>query len=134
MIEGKKFTGFVNMPLSENGSPDYCVCCINKMAIRCAWCGESINIGDPVTLCSPVHESFKVPDYAVKYGEGNQLVGCLRWGCGEAMCRSGFWMPPGIVERVPSPLELCLSGPTGSMVFVSNIADPKDIGTVFPMP
>lgn len=98
--EGKKRKGFVTIPLSENGSPDYCICCMNKMAIRCAWCGESIHIGDPVTLSWPADDgSFKIPDYAVKYGEGDQLVVCLRRGCGEYMCRYGFWMAPGVVRK-----------------------------------
>lgn len=93
-------TSVMEMPLAKNGHPDYCLECIGKMGIRCAWCGEPITIGSPVTLYTPKKE-FKVPDYAVRYGNGEEqaLVGCLRWDCadtGADLC--GYWVPPGVVK------------------------------------
>jgi hypothetical protein len=69
----------------------------------------------------------------VRYTEddSNALVGCLRWDCadtGADMC--GRWMPPGKVERTPSPMELCLASiQTGqsSIVLVGNTHDPSSI-------
>lgn len=134
VFDGENRSGFVTLPLAENGKPDHCHKCIDEMAIRCAWCGGSIEVGDPVTLCSPVNEKQEMPEYAVPYGDdGKTFVGCLRWECGEPMCRSGFWQPPGVVRRVPSPLELCLLGPQGSVVFVQDIGDPHNLGTVTPL-
>ena len=99
MYNGKS-TSIMEMPLASNGHPDYCLECIGKMSIRCAWCGEPITIGAPITLYLP-NKELKVPNYAVKYGEGDEqaLVGCLRWDCadtGADMC--GQWMPPGVVQ------------------------------------
>jgi len=116
-----KSTSIMEMPLASNGHPDYCLECIGKMSIRCAWCGEPITIGEPITLGFPSTE-FKVPDYAVKHGDGKEqaLVGCLRWDCADTlvmMC--GQWMPPGIVKRVPSPLEIALQ--TGKAVIVGDV-------------
>ena len=38
-----------------------------------------------------------------------QLVGCLRWECASTGAdRMGFWVPPGIVHRVPSAIEMCM--------------------------
>lgn len=115
-----KSTSIMEMPLASNGHPDYCLECIGKMSIRCAWCSEPIVIGEPITLEFP-HEEFRVPDYAVKHGEGKEqtLVGCLRWDCADTlvtMC--GQWMPPGIVKRVPSPLGIALQ--TGSAMMVDD--------------
>ncbi len=56
------------IPIS-NGNTAYCHRCLEKMAIRCAWCGKAIFIGDPVTLYSPKDEDLKMPDYAVLHNE-----------------------------------------------------------------
>lgn len=114
-------SSIMEMPVNEEGHPDYCLDCIAKMSIRCAWCGGAIKIGALVTLYIP-QESFVVPEYAVCYqhGEHEALVGCLRWDCadtGADMC--GRWMPPGNVERFPSPIELALQG--NNMVIVPNV-------------
>ncbi|NTW30199.1 MAG: hypothetical protein HGA33_02895 [Candidatus Moranbacteria bacterium] len=92
------------------------------MAIRCAWCGKPIFIGDPVTLYSP-NEGFEIPEYAVRYSEDPlRLVGCLRWDCADSgIDRSGFWMPPGEVMRVMSPIEQVLA--TGTAAIVSDVND-----------
>lgn len=87
-------TTTTQMPRNEYGSVDYCLKCISEMAIKCAWCGNPIFIGDPVTLYTPL-ENFKIPEHAVINNEKPlQLVGCLRWNCADtgADC-AGFWLP-----------------------------------------
>lgn len=122
----------MSMPLSENGSPDYCLDCIAKMSIRCAWCENSIHVGDPVTLYIP-QESYKVPEHAVRYDKDECcLVGCLGWNCTQTGAdRQGFWMPPGKVARVPSPIEMLMSGGNdGKAVIIRDLSDPNDLGKV----
>ncbi|MCX6741280.1 MAG: hypothetical protein NTY61_02695 [Candidatus Parcubacteria bacterium] len=100
--------------------PEYCAQCMANMAIRCAWCGETINVGDPITLYTPKKE-FKVPDYAVRYKE--ELVGCLRFECAETGGdRAGFWVEPGKVDRVISPVEMAFE--TGEIVLCRDLHDP----------
>lgn len=121
-------TVIMEMPLEDNGHPDYCLDCISKMTIRCAWCGEPIVIGSPITLYLPT-EGLDIPDHAVRYSEGKEqaLVGCLRWDCAHLANMSGYWMPPGEVERVISPLELCIQ--TGAVITVDNIQKyPESVG------
>ncbi len=129
----------LKMPLADNNHPDYCLDCISKMSVRCAWCEKPINIGHPVTLYlapSP-KEGFKIPEGAVRYFENNDegtecLVGCLRFECAVSGAdRQGFWIPPGKVARVPSPIELLLSQGNQDktkMVIVSDLSDPNDLG------
>lgn len=120
----------MSMPLSDNGNPNYCLDCIAKMAIRCAWCGNSIHVGNPVTLYIP-QESYQVPEHAVRYSEDRRrLIGCLGWNCaGTGADRQGFWVPPGKVERVLSPIEILMSkGNQGKMVIIEDLSDPGDSG------
>lgn len=56
------------MPMNKSTPVDYCLRCIGKMAIRCAWCGEPIFIGDPITLYTP-RGDFKVPEHTVVYSK-----------------------------------------------------------------
>lgn len=117
------------MPINEEGSVDYCLDCIAKMAIRCAWCGHPIFIGRPITLYSPISDNFKIPEHAVVYErEPLQLVGCLRWDCAETGAdRAGFWMPgedgKGCVERVPTVYEMVLATKGSSAIHISNTGD-----------
>ena len=106
----------------ENGKTSYCHKCLSKMAIKCAWCGEVIFIGDPITLYSSVKDNFGIPEHAVVYNKYPlQLVGCLRWDCAETGAdRAGFWIPPGKVARVESPFEKCLR--TGGIVIVEDLS------------
>jgi len=70
-------------------TPAYCPQCWAQAAIKCAWCGGTIVPGDPITLYSP----------------GN--VGCLGWDCADTGAdHAGFWVMPGKVQRVMSPLEM----------------------------
>jgi len=94
----------------EDGKTPYCHRCIEKMAIKCAWCGHVIFIGNPITLYTPRNKDFEVPEHAVVYNEDPlQLVGCLRWDCAQTGAdRAGFWLPPGKVQRVPTAIEMCM--------------------------
>jgi hypothetical protein len=127
----------MKMPLSENGNPDYCLECIGKMAIECAWCKEPISIGDPVTLYIANEENAsELSEHAVRYAEDPQcVVGCLRWNCGQSgIDRQGFWMPPGQVERIPSPLEMMMTpGNEGKAVIIGDLSDPNDKGKLIPI-
>lgn len=122
--------GVMEMPLSENGNPDYCLECVGDMTIQCAWCKNPIPIGSPVTLYIP-KEDFEIPEHAVRYeNEGDErdsLVGCIGWECAASGADiQGHWMPPGKVKRCMSPLEMCLAGSQGeevNMVVVSDTAD-----------
>ncbi|MEI8103969.1 MAG: hypothetical protein WCG84_03675 [Candidatus Moraniibacteriota bacterium] len=105
----------------EDGSTSHCHRCLEKMTIRCAWCGLPIFIGDPVTLYSPRDKDMEMPEYAVRY-KNNAFVGCLRWACADSGAdRSGFWYPLGEVYRVLSPLEQCLQ--SGEMVIIGDLGD-----------
>ena len=121
----------MTMPPAKNKVPDYCLDCIGKMAIRCAWCGKPILIGDPVTLYTP-EEGAEIPKYAVRYsGDPRCLVGCLRFDCADTGAdRSGFWVPPGLVKKVPSVIEMLMAsqGPS-KVLIINNLRDPNDHGT-----
>lgn len=88
-------------------SPDvleYCQHCAAKMAIRCPYCRQPIFVGDPIALfCSA--GSFLMPSWAYAYKEDPKIVvGCL--GCADTVAMvQGFWVAPGKVERILSPIE-----------------------------
>jgi len=86
-----------------NGQTDYCHRCLEKMAIRCAWCGKVIFIGHPITLYFHRDKDREMPDYAVLHNKKyNSYVGCLRRNCAESIIdRAGFWYPPGKVLYYP---------------------------------
>lgn len=110
-----KSTIIWELPFAENGHPDYCLKCVEKMSIQCAWCGEPIITGSPITSYRPKKE-FRVPDYAVKYdnGDNQDFVGCFRVECVDpSLDLAGYWMPPGVTKRVTPPYELrMMSGNT----------------------
>ena len=122
---GKKT--LMQMSLNKNSTVDYCLDCISKMTIQCAWCDLPILIGDSITLYTPI-SGFKVPDHAVIYKKKLlQLVGCLRRNCADTGAdQAGFWMPGengrGQVVRVPTAFELLLSA-LGSALIVGNVHD-----------
>lgn len=113
--------------------PEYCLDCLGKMAIQCAWCGKAIFIGDPITLKVP-NESFEVPEFAVKYREDPLvLVGCLRGSCTSTIAeRAGFWVPAladqgqGHVQPTGSIFAAAMSGGAA----VKDITDPREEPTV----
>lgn len=96
---------------AQGGKIPYCHRCLEKMAIKCAWCGHVIFIGDPITLYTPSNKDFKVPGHAIIHNKDPlQLVGCLRWDCAETGAdRAGFWVPPGNVQRVPTAFEIIMA-------------------------
>ncbi len=102
------------MPLNNGGTVDWCLDCIGKMTIRCAWCGSPIFVADPITLYVP-KKLDDLPEYAVRYGENPvSVVGCMLMSCADTGAdRAGFWMPgddgKGRVARVPSPLEIAMA-------------------------
>jgi hypothetical protein len=102
---------------------EYCPECLAKMSVKCAWCGETINVGDPITLYSPKKQDFKIPEHAVVYKEEPlQLVGCLAFGCAlSGGDRSGFWVQPGKVYRVASPVEMAFL--SKGIVVVHDLSD-----------
>jgi hypothetical protein len=117
-----------SMPLNQSGSVDWCLKCLGKMAVRCAWCGKPIFIGDPITLYTP-RGDFKVPEYAVAYKQDPlQLVGCLRWECADTRAdRAGFWLPGndgrGQVERVPTAYAAILGSGGNYAVIIGDAHD-----------
>lgn len=117
------------MPLNKLNGVDWCLACIQTMAIRCAWCSEPIFIGDPVTLYTP-RKHVTIPEHAVIFNNDPvQLVGCLRWDCASTGAdRAGFWLPgndgKGKVHRVPSPIEIAMG--TGKGVVVGDLSSPAE--------
>lgn len=103
------------------GHTAYCHACLAKMVIRCAWCGQPIFVGDPVTLYTP-GQNFVLPEYAQIYRRDPlQIVGCLRWNCAATGAdRAGFWVPPGQVKRVQSPLERAIAA--DGIVIIEDLA------------
>ena len=84
-----------------------CHRCVEERTIRCAWCGQPIFVGDPVTLHSPADSNCHMPAHAVPYeAKGHRAyVGCLRFTCADTGGdRFGFWSVDaegkGFVHRV----------------------------------
>lgn len=108
------------------------------MAIRCAWCGNRIFIGDPITLYTPLtqeltqNNDFQVPENAVVYSKDPlQLVGCLGWNCAESGAdRAGFWVPgengKGRVQRVQTAYEAILCSKEPFIMIVDDTCDIKE--------
>ena len=121
------------MPLKDD-TVDYCLDCIAKMAIQCAWCGLPIFIGNHITLYFSSKPDFVVPDHAVVYNQKTlELVGCLRMDCASTGAdRAGFWLPDeqghGHVERTAS--MYALAAQSGRPVGVTNLSDPNETPTV----
>lgn len=113
VINDGKEDCLMRMQVAESERPEYCLKCVGEMSIQCAWCGEPIVIGEPITLYVPRDGTgIPAPARVVPYIENGQMayVGCLGWGCADSgadVC--GRWMPPGKVERVPSPIEMMLA-------------------------
>lgn len=126
---GETITTEIHIPENET-YPEYCHRCIEKMAIKCAWCGSPIFIGDLVTLYTPKNNGFQIPEGAKKYSDNpTRLVGCLKWECAETGAdRAGFWMPPGKVERIPSPLEIVMQS-EGAVIY-NDLTDPNEKPTI----
>lgn len=124
-------TIITTMPLAKNGKPDYCLECIGKMAIKCAVCESPIHIGDPITLYT-LDGKYEIPKHAVRYDKDPQcFIGCLHSGCSDSgINRQGFWVPPGKVERVPSPIDILMADKSGKdkMLIIEDLSNPNDHG------
>ena len=97
---------------NQDGTVDYCHKCLEKMAIRCAWCTKPIFRGDTITLYIPIEDStYKLLESAVMYDkERMQVVGCGRTTCAESGADyCGTWVPGencvGQVQRYNSAIE-----------------------------
>lgn len=116
------------MPNMKDGGVAYCLVCLGQMAIRCAWCKNTIFIGDPVTLYHNIDGT--IPEGATVHDPvRGSVVGCLGWNCAiTGADRAGFWHPDpnnhgrGYVYRMMSPIEQMLV--SGQMVIVEDIAKP----------
>ncbi len=89
------------LPISRQGIPEYCHRCLDEMEIPCAWCGESINIGDFVTLTDVTNVEVKLSHRAVIYwvAKRKMAVGCWRFDCADGIDPvAGIWTPPGKVS------------------------------------
>lgn len=129
-------------------TPEYCPECYAKAVIKCAWCGETILPGDPITLYSPgpptelfistkepgeaqqqrQKKDFVVPEHAVIYQREPRLVlvGCLGWDCADTGGdRAGFWVMPGKVQRVATAMEMLLADGGKDIIIVGDLTDPR---------
>lgn len=116
-----------------NKKREYCPQCWKKAVIKCAWCGKTIFPGDPITLCAPTDEDCEFYPHAVIYKTTPclQVVGCLSSHCCNVFAdRSGFWIMPGKVQRIISPIEMALgllNDYEYRSIFIGDLADPKNI-------
>lgn len=109
------------MRKNKDCSRDYCLDCLGKMAIRCAWCSRPIFVGDPITLYTP-GEGVEVSVHAVSHNEDPlQLVGCLGSNCADTGGdMAGTWAPgsngKGQVRRMPTAFEYLLGSNNDSEI------------------
>jgi len=105
--------------------PEFCHRCLEKMTIRCAWCGKPIFIGDIITLYSPSKKNKQMPEYALVHDvKTNSFVGCGRTSCADSGCDyCGYWGTKGVI-RFPSIAERVMSS---GQVLVGNPTDPASI-------
>lgn len=68
----------IKIPIID-GKTNYCHRCLEKMSIKCAWCGGVIFISSPITLYISQKKDFKVPKYAIIYDE-DPFFASLRFG------------------------------------------------------
>lgn len=99
----------MSLPVKMNRT-GYCHTCLGRMTIQCAWCNAPIFIGDEVSLYIADKEQ-SLPEGAREYfheGRVRSFVGCV--GCADLgpFDAQGIWMPPGVVERMPSATEQAL--------------------------
>lgn len=119
----------VRINLDEERRPQYCIRCLGKMCIQCGWCGETIYIGDPVTLYTPAGDfaGVRLPKRAHIYNTlPLQIVNCMRRGCAISDGdRLGFWLAgdsgEGYLMRVPSIVEVMVNFGKPAIVLVHNM-------------
>ncbi len=81
------------MPVQSDGSYEWCLSCIEKMAIKCAWCNKGIMIGDIVTVSAIDSHPHLHKNLVFVKEETEALLGCLRESCGLASEAGGRWIP-----------------------------------------
>jgi hypothetical protein len=106
----------MKLPVSANGTTEYCHTCLQAMTIQCWHCGQPIFVGDPVTLHGLADPKRPMPDYARYYQSeagiederAGRPIGCMREECHDYGIedRSGFLGMNGRVQRVPTPNEV----------------------------
>ena len=117
----------MSLLFDDQGKLEICLRCISDATIVCAWCGELILPGSPITLYCTSDEEFKPHEGSAIYEDEEnsgvtRYVGCLRWKCAESGAdRQGFWVLPGKVERCISPLEMAIC--TEGIVIVEDLSD-----------
>ncbi len=107
-----------------------CPECFISASARCAWCGCLVVPGSPVAIYAWQEERGEPPPHAVFYDNSRNdkttqryVLVCLRSGCGWPEDRQGFWVLPGRIERVLSPLEECLY--QDDLVICNDLSDPR---------
>lgn len=115
----------VKMVLGRNkaGEIPYCFGCLGEKVIRCAWCGDPIFPGDPITLYAPKDvANFTLREGAVLYDqEKTQVVGCLRWDCADTGADvAGHWTPDGVV-RCPRIIDILMANPDADAIIVNDM-------------
>ncbi len=110
-------TSVCTMPFNAQGAFDWCLECIGKMIIQCAWCAKPIFIGDPVTLYTPAATKI-MPPHAQLFEDGKSYVGCGRTTCADTGADySGTWLPnergKGYVKRYKSLIEIAMDAGKG---------------------
>ncbi len=89
----------VKVPVVD-GKTDYCHRCLEKMAIKCAWCDGVILIGMPITSYV-AKKNFVLPEHSVWFDEEQRLpVGCGRCAEMGPADWTGIWAPPGKVKEI----------------------------------
>lgn len=86
----------LTLHLDAAGGVDYCLPCLEAMAIPCAkGCGHAIFPGDPIALYLVLTDVDWIPEGAVLLpGKPPEMVCCLRGECPPTIAdMSGYWMP-----------------------------------------
>jgi hypothetical protein len=80
--EVKAFGDAITMVMPRNLKKKHTMCpsCLAKKAICCAWCGQAIFVGEPVTLFVATAGGVEPKPDSMLHG-GDRLVGCLRPKC-----------------------------------------------------
>lgn len=84
----------MKMPRNSQGRLDYCLDCITQMTVKCAWCGDVIFIGTPITLYGPSYP-WVFPDGTVFHSDNPlRVVGCPSSSCADTGADYvGMWLP-----------------------------------------
>jgi hypothetical protein len=110
------------MPLSNNDCPDYCLDCVSKMSIRCAWCAEPIHVGDEISFYSPIEPYLSRRSPIIGHTKvGGRYIGCTKCKLQKSDSGpSGIWSLPGKVLAYPINETKELP--------IKSISNPSDLG------